>query len=133
MRRSWLVLVALVGVLGCAVGPTTREFGPATGPRGIAADLRVRWGPTGRIRGELLEVHDTALVVLSADRVLLVPIRLIRSGRFSGRGTLIEDGRASGRSLARMKVVSRFPAGLTPELRTRLLAAYGQTAPDGPP
>ena len=133
MRHSSALLVALVGVMGCAVGPTTRNFGPATGPRGIAADLRVRWGPTGRLQGELLEVQDTALVLLSANRVLLVPIRVIGVGRFARRGTLIEEGRTSRSNLERLRIVSRFPAGLSPEIRASLLAAYGQTAPDGPP
>jgi hypothetical protein len=128
-----MVSVAVLGFAGCAVGPTTRNFGPAAGPRGIAADLRVRWGPTGRIQGEVLEVQDTALVLLSANRVVLVPIRAIGVGKFSRRGTLIEEGRVSRRSLDRLRIVSRFPAGLTPEVRARLLAAYGQTAPDGPP
>ena len=133
MRRSSIVLALIFGFMGCAVGPTTRTFGPATGPQGIAANLRVRWGPKGRIQGELLEVQDTALVLLSANRVVLVPLRVIIAGQFSRRGTLIEEGRASRRSLDRLRTVSRFPAGLTPEIRTRLLAAYGQTAPDGPP
>jgi hypothetical protein len=133
MRRAWIVSVTVLGFMGCAVGPTTRDFGPAAGPQGIAADLRVKWGPKGRLQGELLEVQDTALVLLSANRVTLVPIRGIQAGRFSRRGTLIEAGRVSQRSLARLRTVSRFPAGLTPEVRTRLLAAYGQTAPDGPP
>jgi len=133
MRRSSIVLALVFGFMGCAVGPTTRNFGPAAGPQGIAANLRVRWGPKGRVQGELLEVQDTALVLLSANRVVLVPLRVIIAGQFSRRGTLIEEGRASRRSLDRLRIVSRFPAGLTPEIRTRLLAAYGQTAPDGPP
>lgn len=133
MRRSWIVPMVVLGFMGCAVGPTTRSFGPAAGPQGIAADLRVKWGRTGRLQGELLEVQDTALVLLSANRVTLVPIRVILMGRFSRRGTLVEDGRASQKTLSRLRTVSRFPAGLTPEIRARLLAAYGQTTPDGPP
>jgi len=135
MRRSWIVPALILGCVGCFIGPTTRSFGPAAGPQGIAADLRVRWWQRGggRIQGELLEVQDTALVLLSDNRVVFVPIRGIFVGKFSRRGTLIEEGRASRRSLARLRIVSRFPAGLTPELRARLLATYGQTAPDGPP
>jgi hypothetical protein len=133
MRRSWIVPALVLGSMGCFIGPTTRSFGPAAGPKGIAADLRVKWGPTGRLQGELLDVQDTALVLLRDNRVTLVPIRLIKIGRFSRRGTLIEDGRTSQRSLAGLRTVCRFPGGLTPEVTSRLLAAYGQTAPDGPP
>ena len=131
MRASIVLSVAVVA--GCMIGPTHRNYAPATGPRGIQADLRVKWGPRGRVLGEVLEVQDTALMVLSANRVVLVPIRVIQIGRFTRRGTLIEEGRAHRRTLDDIRRVSRFPAGLSPEVRARLLAAYGQTEPDGAP
>ena len=131
MRSSIVVLVAVVA--GCMMGPTHRNFAPATGARGIGADLRVTWGPKGRLQGELLEVQDSALMILSADRLVLVPITEIRVGRFTRRGTLIAEGQAHRRTLDELKRLSRFPAGLSPEVKARLLAAYGQTAPDGPP
>lgn len=136
MRRSSIisiVVVVVLVVLGCAVGPTTRKFAPANGPQGIMADLRVKWGPKGRVQGELLEVQDTALMILSSSRLVLVPLRVIRMGRFPGRGTLIENGRARRRTLDRLQLVSRFPDGMKPDIRARLLAAYGQTQPDGAP
>lgn len=136
--RSSIVLTVVVAA-GCMIGPTTRNFAPATGPQGIAADLRVKWGPKGRVQGELLslvvglEVHDTALMVLSSSRLVLVPLRVIQMGRFKGRGTLIENGRARRSSLEQLQLVSRFPDGMKPEVMARLLAAYGQTQPDGAP
>jgi len=131
MRSSIVLTVAVVA--GCVIGPSTRNFAPATGPQGIGADLRVKWGPRGRVRGEVLEVQDSALMVLSANRLVLVPIRAIQYGRFTRRGTLIENGRAHRRTLDDLKRVSRFPEGMSPEIKARLLAAYGQTAPDGAP
>lgn len=133
MTRALILAGVVFGFMGCAVGPSTRNFGPATGPRGIAADLRVRWGATGRLQGELLEVQDTALVLLIANRVVLVPIRVIQFGRFSRRGVLIENGKVHVRSLDRLSLVSRFPDGMKPDIMARLLAAYGQTQPDGAP
>lgn len=131
MRSSIMLTVAVVA--GCTIGPTTGKFAPATGPQGIMADLRVKWGPKGRVQGELLEVQDTALMVLSASRLVLVPLRLIQVGRFPGRGTLIENGRAGRSTLDQLQLVSRFPDGMKPDIMARLLAAYGQTQPDGAP
>lgn len=121
----------LIGALGaCFTGPSARTFPPARDPGGIAADLRLELRQ-GRLRGELLEVQDSALVVLRDDSlVTIVPIRAIRSGSFAKPGLLIANGYISRRGRERLRLVSRFPAGLTPELRARLLAAYGQTAPD---
>jgi len=127
-----IVPIAVFGFSACMVGPSTRTFAPANGPKGIEADLRLGGGQ-GRVRGEVLEVQDTALVLLSVNRVVLVPIRAIEVGRFSRRGALIENGRVGRGVLPWLKLVSRFPAGLTPEIRTRLLAVYSQTAPDVAP
>lgn len=121
----------LMAVGACYVGPTVKSFAPAQAPRGIAVNLRLERGKT-RIQGELLEVQDTALLVLRDDaRVTIVPLRAIRAGFFPQRDILIGAGRMDPKDRERLRLVSRFPAGLTPELRARLLAAYGQTEPDG--
>lgn len=133
MLRSWILPVALVGLGACMMGPTARSFPPATGPQGIGADLRFE-EDSQRIRGELLAVQDTVVVLLSdANRVVHVPISAIVVGRFARRGRLIEDGSVSERSLAWLKLVSRFPAGLTPEVSAKLLVMTGQAAPDWAP
>jgi hypothetical protein len=131
MRPSWIIPIVLLGPSACMIGPTTSKFAPATRPEGIAADLRFEEAPQ-RLQGEVLEVQDTAIVLLSAQRLVLVPIRVITAGRFARRGTVIVQGRASRRALVSLRRVSRFPAGMTPEIRGRLLTAYGQTAPDAP-
>jgi hypothetical protein len=131
MRHAAAVVIALWSVLACYVGPNVENFGPANGPEGIEAELRLRAaGKRGTVLGEVLEVQDTALLVLRANRVVLVPLRVIQTGRFRDRGVLIENGGIARGALSRLRLVSRFPAGLTPEIRTRLLAAYGQTEPD---
>ena len=129
MRRSLMVPVAVLGFSACMVGPSTRTFTPAKGPHGVEADLHLKGA---RVRGELLEVQDTALLVLRADRVVLVPLRMIAAGQFRNRGSLVWNGRASRDALPRLRLLSRFPAGLTPEVRARLLGVYGQTEPEAP-
>src|SRR5258705_917621 len=133
MVRSWMPLIAVIGLSACMFGPSTRSFPPATRPQGIGADLRFE-GTNGEVQGELLDVQDTVFVLLSsANRVVHVPIRAILLGRFTRRGVLIENGTVSARSLAWLKLVSRFPAGLTPEVSAKLLVMTGQAAPDWAP
>jgi hypothetical protein len=79
-------------------------------------------------------VQDTVIVLLSsANRIVHVPIRTILVGRFARRGTLIEDGKMKERTRNWLKLVSRFPAGLTPEVTAKLLVMNGQAAPDWAP
>jgi len=134
MRRAFLVPLLIAVIWGaCYTGPSVRSFAPAQSPRGIWADLRVDRGKA-RIQGELLEVQDSALLVLRdgpRPRVTIVPLRAIRAGFFPKLGTLRGAGRMAPKERERLRLVSRFPAGLTPELRARLLSAYGQTEADG--
>lgn len=134
MRRALVVPLLIAVTWGaCYTGPSVKSFAPAQSPRGIAADLRVDRGKT-RIQGELLEVQDSALLVLRdgpRPRVTIVPLRAIRAGFFPNVGTLSGAGRMAPKDRERLRLLSRFPAGLTPELRARLLAAYGQSEPDG--
>ena len=130
MRHPLMVTAALLTLGACMMGPRAGNFAPATGPQGIEADLRLRQGDVeSRVKGELLEMQDTALVLLSAGRVVHVPIGAIEWGRFPRR-LLIAQGGMGKRTGPWLKGVSRFPAGMSPEIRARLLAAYGQTQPD---
>jgi hypothetical protein len=138
MRRALVVPVVLLALTACHVGPSTKNFAPAIGPNGIWADLHLKGV---RVEGELLEVQDSGLLVLRKKRVparqrqtlvvTLVPLEAIRRGRFDRYGTLIEDGTPVAKgALQRLRLVSRFPKGLTPELRAALLTVHGQTEPD---
>lgn len=125
MLRSSVICAALLFAAACYWGPSLKTFEPAYGPDGIGAQLQLR---DTTIAGELLEVQDTAFIVLSDSRtVVLVPIAAIRSGTFDQRGVLLARGAASRRALAELRNLSRFPSGMSPEIRARLLAAYGQT------
>ena len=120
--------VTLLAAIGCYTGPSASNFAPAQGPRGVAVDLQIeRRG--GRVRGELLELQDQLLLVLrDSSRVVIVPIRAVDVGSFTRVGQLIENGTTT--HVDQIRLLSRYPAGLSPEVRARLLAAYGQTQPD---
>jgi hypothetical protein len=123
------IVLVILSVSACTVGPSAKHFAPATAPDGIEVDLRVPG--FARVQGELLEVQDSGLVILRNDRVTFVPLGDIQYGNFRQRGTLVTGGRfVDATAATELRLVSRFPAGLTPERRAALLAAYGQTAPD---
>lgn len=125
MPRPTLIGVALLFGAACYHGPSLRKFEPANSPAGIDSDLRLR---KTQVQGELLEVQDSALIVLTdSQTIVMVPVDSIRLGAFGQRGVLLGEGRDVQRALTQLRPLSRFPAGLTPEVRTRLLAAYGQT------
>lgn len=123
--RAYIAVAGALLCAGCYHGPSIYSFEPVQRPNGVDADLRLE---KKRVRGELLEVQDTALIVLTdSARVVSVPLRVIQAGTFDKLGTLIIEGLEPQSAVATLRPFSRFPAGLTPELRTRLLAVYGQT------
>lgn len=125
MPRLTLIGAAVLFGTACYHGPSLRTFRPANSPEGIDADIRLR---KARVHGELLEVQDSALIVLTdSQTIVMVPVDSIRRGIFGERGELIGEEQHLQPALAQLRLLSRFPAGLTPEVRTRLLAAYGQT------
>lgn len=124
MKRLW-VYGPVLAALACHLGGRVNRFAPAKQPAGVAVTLSLKGGATGR--GELLAVQDTALVVLVQDTVTLVPYRVLGAGRFSQVGDLTETPPTKDFA-GKLRLVSRFPQGLTPEMLARLLAAYGQSA-----
>ena len=123
--RAYIAVAGALLLTACYHGPSLYTFDPVRGPTGVDADLRLK---KQRVSGELLEVQDSAVIVLTdSKRVVLVPLRAIQAGLFDKLGTLLIEGLDPQPALAKLRSFSRFPFGLTPELRTRLLAAYGQT------
>lgn len=126
-----LPVLALLLVAACPIGTTGRGYAPAKGPAGATVTLEL----TGhrRIVGELLAVEDTALLVLEDRQLVRVPLPLIVSGNapkvsFNGQaatGGLGEPGE-------RLRLISRYPQGVSAELEERLLQAYGQSGVRGP-
>jgi hypothetical protein len=125
MRAVLLLPVAAV-VSACFTGPAVESFRPAMSPRGVEVTVFVR-GRGGTASGELLEVRDTALLVMRFERVALVPAAEIR--RISARGYFVPRTRPAlnAGARARLRLVSRYPAGLSEEALRQLLASTGQT------
>jgi hypothetical protein len=125
MKRSCLIVAALALLPACTVGPSTATFRPAHQPAGIEAKLTV--GNRAPITSELLEVQPTALLVRNGREVILVPLAAIRSASFP-QAFVMFDGRNpfDADSRERLRLLSRYPQGLSPELLKSLLQAYGQ-------
>jgi hypothetical protein len=87
--------------------------------------LRLRVG-NADLRGELLEVRDTAIVVLTATEVALVPFRAIRNMRLPNERLSYGGGLPSTNVRERLRLLSRFPVGIPSGQLTRLLQARGQ-------
>jgi hypothetical protein len=128
--RAWLGLVLIVvAVPGCPIGPSAGSFRPATDPAGIT--VRVGTGQRTTLVGELLVAGDTALLVLADQKVQLVPFRAIQAARFEQRSSLDFGNGSTPRDsqLRQIRQLARFPAGLSPDLLQKLLQASGQTEP----
>ena len=139
--RQLVLITWLAATVGCAFGPTARTFRPAESPAGVEAHLTTS---AAEFSGELIEVRGDAIVLLShayatanggtraPELVLrLIPFTTVRTSRFEQMGSSItvSDGRPPDQRVRdRLRLVSRFPHGLSEPVLSQLLAKYGQTA-----
>ena len=128
MRTPYFLIPLALGALACPVGTSVGGFPPATGPAGITVVVR---SDSVTVGGELLEAADTAMLVADNRAVWLIPYLVVSTARFEKRGSLnFGDRHGPDRAqLAEMRLLSRFPRGLAPELLQRLLPAYQQAEP----
>lgn len=124
-RGLWPMVVSALAA--CSVGTRVDTFAPARNPDGATLRLEIRAGAPLTM-GELLAVEDTALLIRGDAGITLVPLRVIRRGSATAPGSRASFGR--GRLTAptreRLRLLSRYPQGVTPELLRQLLDAYGQ-------
>ena len=141
--KTPIVILLLAGLTaGCSFGMTAKKFRPAESPRGVEAVITI----TDReFVGELIEIRDAGLVLSSErwrvpvpngtretkeQRLRLIPYTAVERSRFEqmDRRLSIVDGRpptTNGRE--QLRLVSRFPQGLSAEVLSQLLTEHGQT------
>ena len=134
-RAAWcgtaLLAVACLAY-GCGFGPPIRygqrveEFPPARLPNGALVELVT---DQRQMAGELIEVRETGLVILERSLLRFFPYGSVRSIRIDATGRNIRTGSQplGPRRREEVRLLSRFPQGLSPEVLERLLAVYGQT------
>lgn len=134
MNRILIALVLVSSAAACSYGMTAEKFRPATDPHGVMA--RITTGG-GELRGEVIELQDAGMVILSSrmgqtdERTLrLVPYATVRTAKFEQLDSRysIRDGSApAGDVRERLRLVSRFPHGMSAAVLAELLKANGQT------
>ena len=118
--------VALLATTACFVGPGIATYAPAHDAEGLRLTIRT---PGDFAMGELVDVRDSAVVVLAQGDLVLVPLSLITDLRFAHQGAIPRRGKAlTAEHRTILRRVSRFPQGMSPELETRFLAELGRPA-----
>jgi hypothetical protein len=110
------------------VGQGVEKFRPAHAPEGITVRYQLR-NRSDLLEAELLAVRDTGLVVVRQGAVGLLRYRDTNRISFVGIKPSSHGGAPFSESASReIALVSRFPQGISSDLETRLLAAYGQSS-----
>lgn len=119
------IILPFLVLSGCMIGPSIHNARQARNPTGARSVLTLEMHT---VDGELIALRDEALVILSREELFLVPLGLIRSGRFSGSGTprITSSRPPNVIELDRLRQSSRYPHGLSEEVQQRLLDEYGQ-------
>ena len=153
--KTRFVLAGMVVLLmpACSYGPTVDQFPPAQQPGGVTATLVLG---SDTLTAEVLAVEEDALFVLAepstphrlAGKLARIPFSGITRGEFAHAGGfrhnffhyLVAYGRedaepyeATGADLAagaagldNVRLLSRYPQGVSEELLARLEEAYGK-------
>ena len=131
-----LLGAALLALNACTVGTKPQAFQPAITPRGVATTLEIS-GHREPVAGELIAVTDSALLVLTAapePNLTLIHYDRIFGGKFRQLGVRLRDQRRPDpEDREKLRLVSRFPQGMTPELTAAFLATLGRSQVTVPP
>lgn len=123
MARMVIVLAAAALVGGCFTGPSASGFTPAVSGHGVDGQWQVG---RRKIRGELLELRDSAYVVINGEGLFLVPFPAVDGASFSGLGSS-GGGAPDAEWSPRLRLVSRFPRGMSDRALAMLLGAARQS------
>jgi len=127
MRAHFGALVVAV-VMACSTGTRVEKFAPAHEPAGVTVRLRLHYGRgTQVVAGELLAVQDSGILLRDSTRILFVPNDSVRYGETITRGGDVSFARKpTGSTRERLRLLSRYPGGLSAAVLSSLLAAYGR-------
>jgi len=106
---------------------TAREYRPARDPNGVIVRVHTA---TGQLLGELIEVRDSGIVLLANQKLHLLPYTVILSSEVHqtpSRYFISKRTAPNPDVQAHLRLLSRFPQGLSAELMRQLLDAHGQS------
>lgn len=112
------------------IGPRTGKYAPASSPEGLTAAISFRddLAPDYvRLSGELLAVGTDHLTVLAGDRVIVIFMSALKEVVFlQDKSVKIKQGQIRPDRLERIRLQSRFPQGMSPDVEGRLLEMVDQ-------
>lgn len=118
------VAVILLATSGCPTGYAANKHPVAIGPAGVHTDIRL---PESRVRGELLEVRDSGMVILSTSELVIVPFTSIRLATFRELELVMMGQPVAPEKQREARLLSRFPGGMPEPVLRQLMAARGQS------
>jgi hypothetical protein len=129
--RTVAGLALLVATSACVFGPAPRTYGPAVATGGIEAKVSARRddGAPVKLRGELLAVTDSSLVLLAEGGLIQeVPFRLTHEATFHDAVSYGFSAKhpLPDRRRRELALYARFPYGLAPDVLDELLARARQ-------
>ncbi|HXG55120.1 MAG TPA: hypothetical protein VNJ03_07040 [Vicinamibacterales bacterium] len=125
MRGPIILLVLSVTAVACSYGTRIADFRPAHSPHGVNVHVTTS---VGDLNGELIEMRDAGFVVLTAasNKLRLIPYAQVRSAKFEQVGSLRGGRPPVPTDGERLRLLSRFPQGMSPQVLATLLRIYGQ-------
>ena len=127
MKRVWLIALLYLSA-GCYVGPNVQKYGPAISPAGIESTVQLT--NKSSFEGELLTIEDTGVALLSENEIIEIPSSIIDYVKIKGvRSRIrIRANPISDKTLARLRPLCRFPAGIPDEALSKMLATRNQSS-----
>lgn len=133
-------LLLLLTTAGCSTSVAVKDFKPAQYPQGIQMELLLNGNVIdgSKIDGELLAVRGDGVLLNVADypgskrsgnTVVLIPFWMMDTARLEqmGRAKVESQGEEKNKLyLDRLRLLSRFPQGLSDDLLAELLQSVGQ-------
>jgi len=122
------VALSLLAFSACVIGKSGKDLAIAAIPGGAQATVVSRGGA---ISGELVAVRDDGVVLSAQKQLSFFPFASLGGltiGQMKDDYRLSPGERPSREKLDRLRLVSHFPQGLTPEVERQLLAQLGQAA-----
>jgi hypothetical protein len=150
MRLGTAYLLLVLAITACQLGPQIEKFEQARRPEGITTTIELRHGfsESGRLEGELLEVREHGLLLRVQEtredsfvdrRLAFVPYSTMEEVEFDQMNLRVvgqqnelteEYWPPSMQDRKKLRLLSRFPQGLSTPLLEQLLAAEGQAVVD---
>lgn len=132
-RRFALGLVLAACVLGgCHTGPRIEDVALARKPAGASVRVEFLAGKRPDLAGELLAIDERVVYVNAPGgggwQVTRAPLVAVAEIRAESRDVRKRYWQSGQKYLEQLRLLARFPQGLSPPLLDALLAAQGQSA-----